>query len=183
MPKYPCTTDIKVLRNIDRARIIRDAALAHDHMHGSWEGLDLPGGGEARVRTIDPGLGWSVIITSPFSRIPCNTVTPGGSNARLGSSFNARNGQVVMDMYLTFGPKVLSIASTTSEDVLISMVPGPWEADLFGLPLRSWSAKMERHFVKRAAAVAMPDGGNSKHRRTRMDRRDHRTELVWWEVI
>lgn len=147
------------------------------------EALDLLGGGEARVRMIDPGMSWSVIITSPFLRIPCNTITPGGSNARLGLSSNARNGQVVMDRYLAFGPNVLSIATITSQDMLISMIPGPWEADLFGLPLRRRSAKVKRRISKRAAAVVTPDSGNSNHLRTPADRRDHGAEVVCWEVI
>jgi hypothetical protein len=93
VPKDIRSTSNHVLKKIDGARIIRDAVHVHDVMHGSWEALDLPGGGEARVRTIDAGLGWSGIITSPFSGIPCDPAMRNHANG------NAMNNQVVMDLY------------------------------------------------------------------------------------
>ncbi|QCB43238.1 hypothetical protein E5673_14230 [Sphingomonas sp. PAMC26645] len=170
MAKPTYATNSKVLTRLDRARIIRDAVIDHDHRHGSWQPLDLPGGRETRVRTIDPGRGWSAIITSRFSGGPVNTVTSGSSN-----------GQVVMDVYLTFGPKVLSIATSISEDMLISMAPGSWESEMFGLPHQGCRAKRERRSAQPAAAKAMvPDDGKSPSKtRARRVRRDHPTELIW----
>lgn len=116
------------MKRLDRARQVRDTILNVPREQWKWEKL-----GEVRyltLRTAD----WNASLATPFGG-QLNTLPPATTFQQALILQSARAPLPnVLDVWLTGGPKVLSVEWDADELRLISMRRGPWESDLFGLP-------------------------------------------------
>ena len=114
----------------ERAKLIRDHIRPIMHQHGRWE--ELSG---HRYRRVDVH-GWTAFVFTSFSSLPDRP--PPTLNQSEAPFITAQCEPALpchLDLFLSPGRKVLSI-DWDAEDRLniISMRPGAWEQELFGLP-------------------------------------------------
>lgn len=115
------------MKRLERARIIRDKVLAHPREEWRW--TTVPG---VRFLELD-GDGWNASVSTAFNG-------PKTSLRSAPSYLHARELQQkaaplpnVLDLWIPGQGKVLAIEWDDDAINLISMQPGPWEVELFGI--------------------------------------------------
>ncbi len=132
---------------LDRARIVRDQVLAVASTHGRWEDIGVSGTRSARVLAVDSGNGWNALVTTRFSGLPGDDEGDRYAAAALGIEV-PRVFERSVDVWIDRVGKVLSIGSDDGVDILVTLVPGPWESG-FGLAARSWTPAVARRLARR----------------------------------
>lgn len=118
---------ITAMRRLERARLIRDSVLAYPREE--WQWTDVSGEQYLDLHR----EGWSASLRSHFNAPPA---PPPDLPSYLHAVALQRSRQPLpngLDLWLSPGGKVLSVEWNHEELRIISMKPGAWESELFGV--------------------------------------------------
>ena len=115
------------MRRLERATLIRDHILAHPRSEWRWTTVS----GEKYLE-FDGGASMAS-LRSPFNALPPPPPDPPTYLHALALQRSRQPLLNGLDVWIKGRGKVLSIEWSDDEMRIISMKPGPWEAELFGV--------------------------------------------------